>query len=407
MIFLHLYRTLSWSLLPLVRIKGLKRSHRDIVSQRLAPDLSRAPQGAIWVHALSVGEVGAGLSFIRVLRKSFSGEVILSVSTPWGLTRARETAQKLVSYVFAAPYDLPHLVRKSLEKLRPRLFVLMETDLWPNLLWDLKGHQVPLILLNARLSPRSAERLRLLRPLARLLYGAFDLILAASEADRGRFCALGFRQTGFVGNIKYDLSPPDPDKIATLAQELPLSRPIIVAGSTHPGEEEIILRAYLRLKASLPGASLILCPRHPERALDILRLVESLGLKGCLRSRFSPGVKVVVIDTMGELWALYGLGDVAFVGGTFAPLGGHNLLEPAALRVPVTFGPSLSSVIEIAGELSASGGGIKVEDPERLWDAWQSLLTRREEAAQAARFVYLRHQGATQRAVEALGRFLT
>ncbi len=405
MISLYLYRCLSWLIPPLALIRGLG-GRNSLALKRLAPDLSQAPAGGIWVHGLSVGEVGAAAAFIQAFRRAHPDqEILLSTSTAWGLSRA----QKERAFVFPAPYDFYPLIKRVIARLRPRLFVALETDLWPNLLWGLKAAGVPLALINARISPASTRRLKRFPFLVELLYGAFDLICLPSKSVGDRLAWLGLKVPfEITGNIKYDLSPPDEGKISSLAQEFSfLGRPLIVPGNTHPGEEEILIEAFVRLRHKKPRASLILCPRHPERATELLAWLGQKNLPASRRSVPQRGSAVVVVDTMGELWAFYGLADLAFVGGTLVPLGGHNLLEPAALKVPVTFGPYVSAVKEVAEELVESGGGLKAREVSDLLGAWQRLLEGREKAGKAAWSVFRRHQGATARAVAAVGRLLS
>jgi len=399
-----------------------RAKYRPYLAWRLGrlPRLGRAEgrHPRIWVHALSVGEVNAALPLIQAfMRRWPQGSVICSSATATGIEALERRLGGKASAVAALPFDVLPVVDLAVTRVAPDLFVFVETDLWPNWIWDLRRRGVPVCLVNGSISSRAAARLRRLGPVKDLLYGGFDVLAMQSEDDRERLLGLGFspEKVRVLGNLKYDIEVPvlDEGRRGRLLCELGLvpEVPLWVAGSTHPGEEEAVLEAYRHLKAQVPGLQLLLAPRDPGRAGPVEAAARGMGFG--VRRRTAGAQKgradVAVLDTLGELSSCYGLGSVAFVGGTLVPAGGHNLLEPAAHGVPVLFGPHVESCSEMARALAACGGGVSVKDQADLTRAVGSLLASRERrrrmGASALDFVQA-NRGAVARCLQAASEVL-
>jgi len=335
--------------------------------------------GGIWVHAASVGEVQAAAVLIEALRTSFPAlEITLSCATPTGRARGRALLPGLdVRY---GPYDLPGSVRRCLDGLRPRMLIVLETELWPNLLHAVQAAGVPTLIASARVSERSARFYQRLPGLLHASLAAGVWVGAQTEADGKRFTALGVpaQRVTVVGNIKFDrtLLPGILARGAQLRARYAAGRAVWVAGSTHAGEDPIVLEAHRRLCQAQPRALLILAPRHPQRFDAAATLVATQGFRVIRRSAESCGddYQVLLLDTLGELAEFYAAADVAFVGGSLVAIGGHNLLEPAALGLPVLAGPEQFNSPEIARALRAQGALIIVHDAVELAAALTRLL---------------------------------
>ena len=354
------------------------------------------PAGAlrrVWIHAVSVGEVQAGAPLVAAIRAAWPGlPLTLTSATPAGRERARQVCGSGIDVRYG-PYDLPWCVRGTLRRLRPALLLIVETEIWPNLLAECARAGVPVMFVSARLSERSAVRLRRLRSLLQpaLLNGV--AVLAQSDADAGRFASLGVPaariQVG--GNLKFDREPAAAARVqgGELRAKYAAARPMWVAGSTHAGEEQAALEAHLGLRAVHPTALLVLAPRHRPRFDAAAALLERSGLPWMRRSgAHSAGpaptaadsaaqcatTAVLLLDSFGALESCYAAADVAFVGGSLVPVGGHNLLEPAALGVATLSGPSQGNAPEVARLLSSSGGLRIVRDAAELGAALLELL---------------------------------
>jgi 3-deoxy-D-manno-octulosonic-acid transferase len=305
--------------------------------------------------------------------------------------------------------DLRPLQRRLLAALRPSAIVLVETELWPSLLREAAAARVPVAIANARLSPERMARYRRFESLYRPLLEGIAAIAAASEADASRLLALGApaSRTSVAGNLKFDLPAPSLSRVevrAALGWEATI--PVVAAGSTGEGEDAPVLDAFVRLRAAHPDARLVLAPRHAERFDSAEREASSRGLAVHRLSRgerAAPGATVLLVDGLGRLATLYAAADAAFVGGSLVPVGGHNVLEPAAAGVPVLFGPHTHHVAEIARVLEEEGAALRVNDAGALADAWERLLDdpdARARQADAAARVMARHRGALDRTVE-------
>lgn len=381
-----------------------------------APEL-RDP---LWLHAVSVGETQAAVPLIReLLARHPDRSLVITTTTPTGSQRVQALFDGQfigqpggrVFHVYL-PYDLPGAVRRFLRRTRPRLALIMETELWPNLFRQCAAGDIPLVVANARLSPRSARGYARLRGLVRGTLDDISLIAAQSEGDAARFRELGAApaRVAVMGNLKFDQRLPAdlPERADVLRRQLGQSRPVWIAASTHEGEEEAALVAFDAVRRRHPDALLMLVPRHPERFDRAAALARRRGLDVVRRSEgrsCDAQTAVFVGDTLGELPLFYACADVAFVGGSLAPLGGHNMLEPAALGVPVLFGPSRFNFEDIARALLAAGAARQVADAADLGEAVAELLgdpARRAEMGEAGRQLVEANRGAVGRLLDLL-----
>jgi 3-deoxy-D-manno-octulosonic-acid transferase len=413
---LWLYRALLRLGLPLVvpwlllrdRLTGKRRPRfADRMARRL-PELSA---GGVWVQAVSVGEVELTRRLLRELAaRRPQLPVLLTATTASGLELARRTAGDSVQ-VLPCPLDLPAPVGRVLDAAQPRLVVLVETELWPELLHQAGRRRVPVAVVNGRLSDASAARYRRIRgPLAPLLE-PLSLVLVRGRADADRFAALGVPEERIVvaGNIKYDLEPdPTPLPWAGRLTELAAGRPVVVAGSTMEGEEAVVLDALAAAARRVGPLLTVLAPRHPERFAAVARLLEERGQAFGRRSALADApdrCEVLLLDTIGELARAYRHAHLAFIGGSLVATGGHNPLEPAVWAVPVLSGPHVFNFREVYHELVAAGGVRLVADGPELEGAITDWLANPEAARHAGlagRAVIEANRGATARTVEAL-----
>jgi 3-deoxy-D-manno-octulosonic-acid transferase len=335
--------------------------------------------GGIWVHAVSVGEVQAAAVLIESLVMRLAGtQITLSCATPTARARARALLPGVdVRY---APYDLPGCVRRCLARLAPRMLIVLETELWPNLLHEAQRAGVPVLIASARVSARTARIYQRLPGLLHASLAADVWVGAQTQADAQRFAALGVQpaRLSVSGNIKFDRTPPAGlmQRGAQLRARYGAGRALWVAGSTHAGEESIVLEAHRLLLIELPRALLVLAPRHPQRFAAAAASIAAQGFDFIRRSADPAGAdyQVLLLDTLGELADFYAAADAAFVGGSLVPIGGHNLLEPAAAGLPVLSGPAQFNSPEVARALSAAGALTLVHDAAELAAALASLL---------------------------------
>jgi 3-deoxy-D-manno-octulosonic-acid transferase len=384
--------------------------------QRLGylPPRSGRPCG--WIHAVSVGESITAAPIIAGLRR-------LEPGLPLVMTTVTETGARVVAERFAGdvdhrffPLDLPGAVRRATDAINPRFVVCMETELWPNVLRLLARRGVPVMIANGRVSDRSFPRYRAVRRLLGPVLGDIRVFAMQSEEDARRIIDLGApRSRVFVtGNLKHEARTDETETAETWRQRLGLDAggATWIAGSTHRGEEEMVLDAHRALLARVPRARLLLAPRHPERVPEVVELAHRRGFEIVRRSELprphAPGA-VVVLDTVGELASIYGVGDVAFVGGSLVSTGGHNVLEPALRGKPVLFGPHTENFRESAALLLASGGGLIVRDVAELTTTLVRLLTDRDGSAAlgaAAREAAAARDGAVRETLSLLQQFL-
>ncbi|MDT8879060.1 lipid IV(A) 3-deoxy-D-manno-octulosonic acid transferase [Halomonas saccharevitans] len=377
----------------------------------------------IWLHCASVGEVQAARPLIAALAERWpEHRLVITTMTATGAQRVLALSEASgggrasgeVSHYFV-PLDFPGAARRFVDRLCPALAIFFETELWPNLLAACDRAAVPVAVVNGRLSPRAFQGYRRLGPLMHDALGHVSWLAAKSAADAERFRVLGMpaERSEVVGSLKFDIAVDDASREASARLRGKLGdRPVWVAGSTHPGEDEALLAAHARLRARLPGALLVLVPRHPRRFEAVAELCAREGLSVARRSRDEwPGDDTAVYlgDTMGELLALYGAADLAFVGGSLVPIGGHNLLEPAALGVPVLTGPELANFLDVAEVMREAEALVEVADGEALSDALGRLFTdtpERRRLAAAGRGVVTANRGALDRTLIGLGRLL-
>jgi 3-deoxy-D-manno-octulosonic-acid transferase len=354
----------------------------------LGPALSSRP--SIWLHAVSLGEMSAAAPLVRALQWRYpQQQLALTTATPAGRARARALFGDSVDVRFL-PYDTPGSVRRFLARIRPRVAIIMETELWPNLFHECERRGVPVLLASARLSAKSVSRYLSLGSLFSGVFTKNLQVAAQSAGDAERFMSIGAAadQTHVTGNVKFDLQL-DAGSIRagkTLRESYGLTRPVWIAGSTHAGEEEQLFEAHALLQVYFPSALLLLVPRHKDRFAAVADLLARRGIRFARRSTMGPGegagvgegagegVDVLLVDTVGELPALYASADVAFVGGSLVAVGGHNLLEPAALGLPVLTGPHYFNSQDIGELLLAEGAAVQVANAQELAAVLQRWL---------------------------------
>jgi 3-deoxy-D-manno-octulosonic-acid transferase len=369
---------------------------------------------SIWIHAVSVGEVLAARPLIAALKERFPAHrVFVSTTTMTGNAVARKNVRG-TDGLFYAPFDWPGPVRKALETLNPALLVLVETELWPNLIHEARRRGTRVAVVNGRVSLRSFSRYRRVRRFLKRVLGDVDLFLMQGQAHAQRIREMGApdERVRVTGNLKFDAvaSARTPERLARLILgDAHRRRPLWVAGSTVAGEEEIILRAFHRVRERLPGTGLILAPRHPERFAEVPALIEAAGFRCRRRTALDPGTwrdgEVLLLDTLGELAQLYALATVVFVGGSLVPSGGHNILEPAMAGKAVVVGPHMANFQEIADQFRAEAAMVEVSSAEELAREVLSLLTddeRRRRLGERARNLIDRNRGALRGTVDAL-----
>jgi 3-deoxy-D-manno-octulosonic-acid transferase len=338
-------------------------------------------EGAIWVHAVSVGEVLAARPLVDGLLARYPDRPLLVTTiTPTGSERVRALWGDRVHHVYL-PYDLGSMVRRFLDHARPALAVIVETEIWLNLYVECGRRGIPLVMVNARLSQRSLRGYLPVRSLARMAMQAVSLIAAQSTADASRLARIGADPERIVvtGNLKYDLALPPhaAEQAANWRRGWGAQRPVWIAASTHPPEEEAVLDAHARFLARHPDGLLLWAPRHPERFAPVAEAVRARGFS--LRTRSAqrlpgPATQVFVIDTIGELLGFFAAADVAFVGGSLCEVGGHNTLEPAALGVPSVVGPHTFNFAEVTRRLRDAEALVQVDDAVAMGDALIGLI---------------------------------
>ncbi|WHZ15616.1 MAG: 3-deoxy-D-manno-octulosonic acid transferase [Nitrospira sp.] len=377
----------------------------------------------IWIHAVSLGEVVAVAPLARDLHRRYpEARLIVSTVTETGREAVEQRLEGVAEHRYA-PLDFPWVVDQVIDRLRPRIYIFVETELWPNLLRSLRRRSIPSILVNGRLSTRSFERQRLpvIRDFYRTMLNMISCCLMQSERDAQRMIELGAEPSlvRCTGNIKFDQPVPQAGagggSLSKTSLGLAEKEQLLVAGSTHPGEEEAIVAAYQTLSHEFSHLLLILAPRHIERAGQVEQMVRARGLAVSRRSTggkepmAGTGPRVLILDTRGELALLYREAVAAFVGGTLVPVGGHNLLEPAVWGKPVLFGPHTDHCAEVAALLSDAQGGLVVHDGQDLARVLRELFRDQDalqRMGQAAQQVVADNQGALRRTADIIATFL-
>ncbi len=374
------------------------------------------PEPRCWVHAVSVGESAAAVPLVEGIRQRWPElGIVVSTITPTGARIVTERLAGAAAHRYF-PIDLPGPVRRALEAARPRFFIAIETELWPNFLRALARRRIPAMIANGRISDRSFRRYRRVRWLMRRVLADVAVFAMQTEEDARRIRALGAPPERVVvtGNLKSDLLPEPSADDARGRERLGLGAEarLWIAGSTHRGEEAVVLDVFLRARARCPDLRLLLAPRHPERAGEVEELIRARGLTAARRSRLPQDAAagaVVILDTVGELAELYRLAEIVFVGGSLVPVGGHNVLEPAMRGKPVLVGPHMSNFREGAELLERSGGGLVVKDGPELERELARLLEDRalvRRMGEAARDAFAGRQGAVSATLDLVGRHL-
>ncbi len=381
-----------------------------------SPDLSNTAP-IIWIHAVSVGEVEASRPLINKLKTAYPHHrLLITTMTPTGSDRVKLLFTRSVSHCYL-PYDLPCAIKCFLNKTKPQFGIVMETEIWPNLLAICSQKNIPLVLANARMSARSAKGYAYMSGLIKTTLQAFSLIAAQSKQDYQRFQQLGADSEHLytVGNLKYEINLPAglKEQAEAMRDIWGNHRQVFIAASTHEGEDNIVLEAYGKMQATCPDLLLIIVPRHPERFDRVTTLVEQAGYKNLSRSENRPclpDIQVLIVDTMGELPLFYAASDIAFVGGSLVPHGGHNLLEPAALSKAVITGLHCFNFQEMVSQFLAEGALLQISDSKDLSATVLSLLEnsqKRSEMGEAGLRLIAHNQGASQRLVDLIGRDIT
>ncbi len=373
---------------------------------------------SIWIHAVSVGEVLTARPLVVDLRRRYPAlRIFLSTTTMAGQQLARRNVPD-VDEVFYFPFDLAPFVRRTLDLVKPRLFLMMETEIWPVLLNECQRRGVKTAVVNGRLSSRSFPRYRMVRGFMRRVMADIDRFLVQSDESARRFVELGADPARVVvtGSLKFDSldKPGLPSRFRARDRvlryfRLPASRAVVVAGSTMKGEEALVLGAFRRIRQSHPSALLVLAPRHPERFGEVEQLCRNEGWKTMRRTELAidkdPRADIVIVDTIGELATLYQLGTVVFVGGSLLATGGHNILEPAVYGKPIVFGPHMENFREIADGFVAAGAAVRLDDARDLEETLVDLLgdpVRRARLGAAARALVEANRGAKDKTMAVL-----
>lgn len=393
-----------WSFIPLLR------NHRLVQRLQVVPCARKQGNKTVWIHALSVGEVLSAVPLVKSLKKCFpEEELVFTVTTRQGMAIAQRELKNDVSLLLPMPLDFWRPMLRMIRCIRPKLFILVETDLWPGLMDHLRRRGVQTMLVNGRVSLGTLNSYRRFRFFFRKMLGMFHACLMQTDLDRTRLLETGIKaeKVKSLGNIKFDrpYSPMNQEERREWFEKLGLSddHQIWLAGSTHQGEENIILDIFRQIRPSFPDMRLIIAPRRTERAEEIQRLARSKGFKTATRTAIathSVSYDVLILDTMGELGRVYGVAGISFVGGSLVPEGGHNLLEPASFGCPVLFGPHMDDFKIMAELILEAGGGIRVNDPQQLLQCVLDLFSQPEKryaiGARARQFVKS-NQGALAR----------
>ena len=413
------YSCLFYLLIPFILLRLLWRgikapAYRCRWRERFALYNIKFPQGVIWFHAVSVGEAEALFPLIRKIQKQHpDAKLLITTTTPTGSARVKTVMQETVAHVYL-PYDIPDAVNRFMRCFKPKLAVIMETEIWPNLFVYCGKNDIPLYIINARLSEKSSRGYQKIPSLVHPALAAINLIATQTQDDAERFIAIGAdsEKVLTLGNIKFDVEIPQ----TTIAQGLQIKadlfrgRFVWMIASTHKDEEAIFLEIYKEIKQKIPELLLVIVPRHPERFADVKKQCEQLMLAVVMRTegdRVFTETDVYLADTMGELKMLYAASDVAFVGGSMVPRGGHNILEAAAVGVPVMFGPYMVNFKEIARGVLSHKAAIQCQNKDEVINSivalYEQPVYRNALAEKGMEFVR-QNQGAIARICEVLDR---
>lgn len=401
----HLYTLLLLLGLPWINKRLAQESINQLSARQRQGHVSPFAQPVIWAHCASVGEVLAAEPLLLALQAAHPDKkLVVTTMTVTGAEQVRARLPLAVHYLL--PLDLPWNTNRFINNLKPLIGIIFETEIWPNLIYSCYQAGIPLIITNGRMSAKAAANYQKVKPLIAGALSTLSGLAAKSSADAERFIRLGMNseKTSITGSIKYDSELPQDfqQRLAALEQELNLgTRPVWIAASTHAGEDLPLLEAHQQLLQEYPASLLILAPRHPQkRTAELVKLLQEQGLEFVQRSAqqaVTASTQVYLLDTLGELQVFYALADISFVAGSLEPIGGHNLLEPAAVGTPVITGPYLHNFTDIAEPLLACGGLVQVQTakelPELLPALWQDR-SRRTAMQQSAYKVLQANRGA-------------
>ena len=417
-----IYTLLLYLIQPFVWLKLLWRSrkapaYRQRWLERYGFCKNKVKPNGILVHAVSVGETIAAIPLIKALQQKYPQlPITVTTMTPTGSERVKTLLKDSVSHVYL-PYDLPGAIKRFLKTTKPKIVIIMETELWPNLISQCYKQKIPLIIANARLSERSAARYGKLGKAVKQLFSKISMVAAQNQQDGERFVSLGLPadHLAITGSIKFDinLSNEQRQKINQLKQQWQLNRPVLIAASTHSGEDEIILTAFKKLLLKHANLLLILVPRHPERFKTVEKLISDSGFNYLKRSTNqipTEQTQIVLGDTMGELLELYAMADIAFVGGSLVKQGGHNPLEPALHHIAIITGEYFFNFQVICEQLiEAQGMIVCTNSADDLYSTIDRLLndnSRRVQLGENAYLVLKQNQGALSRLLAVINHYL-
>lgn len=418
-----LYTTLITLGLPLIILRLIWRGIRaPAYWQRWSERFGAGPtvlpqQPVIWIHAVSVGEVEACRPIAQALKTEYpQHQLLITTMTPTGSARVKLLFSDSIAHCYL-PYDLPFAIKRFLKQVKPQFGIIMETEIWPNLLDICHRQNIPLVLANARMSERSATGYARFSNFTKSILENLTLIAAQGPDDKRRFQELGAKNSKVhaIGNLKFEINLPASlkEQASAMRNMWDNNRPVLVAASTHEGEEEIILNAARQIRAQFSDLLVIIVPRHPERFDRVAALAQKSGIKTLRRSEHRPcpsDIQVLVVDTMGELPLFYAASDIAFVGGSLVPHGGHNLLEPAILGRAVITGPHFFNFNDITKQFLAASAALQVNDTEELAQTVISLLQNSQQRAQmgeAGLQLIANSQGASTRLVNLIKHNIT
>ena len=410
-----LYTLLLWLALPVLILRlairaAKNKAYRDRWAERFGGGATGTPCD-LWVHAVSVGEVNAATPLIRQLLQSHPAlRIIVTTMTPTGAARVRDTFGEAVQHRYA-PYDYPLAIRRFLNRFQPGVLILMETEIWPNLIAGCARRGIAVAMANVRLSKKSARGYRLILPLIGEALSHVSVVATQSDWDKKNMVGLGVNPDKIhsTGSTKFEIDmPPSVAEVAlAVRRDWGPNRPVIVAGSTHEGEEAILIEALQKLIPTYPDLLLVIAPRHPERFESVAKVIQRAGFRLSQRTHekgaLDPGIHIQLANTMGELSTLYAAADIAVVGGSLIPIrgiGGHNILEPCAVGVPVVFGTNMGNFVEITRLTLAEKAGFQVGNEIQLLHILKQLLedaSLRASVGENGRSFIQRNLGATNR----------
>lgn len=404
--------------LPIVAICLLIPKYRGRALPRLGFGLTRGRykkrKRRVWIHALSVGEVTSALPLVAGIKRDMPElEIIFSAATRAGATLAEKLFRNQVTFFIPFPFDILPVTRRFITILQPDLFILVETDFWPGMLAALRQKKVPALLVNGRISKKSMASYQRFSFLFRPLFASFSILSMQSSKDKEKLVGLGVQEQRIVslGNLKYDTALfADDTRNQALSFSLPRYKHLLLAGSTHEGEEEIILKSLVEIKKQYPDTYLILAPRNIERGAAIQRLATTLNLQANCRSQINAGGRdLLILDTIGELNRAYSHAHIAFVGGSMVAQGGHNPIEPAIFSVPVLFGLHMEDFSEVSYQLQDAGGAITIQGQDNLTPILTNLLQdepHRQKMGSAAHEFIKGQQGVVSRHIKLIKEML-